>query len=125
MKDLQHSFRNSDEYSHDPEKCGHAGLKNIRVILFSIHSDDGNPSSVNIKQHCGRGSYALSWKPCQEDSSKLNLLDHRFRRRCSNLIPTESDSSPHAHTQAAKTYYKHQDSRIEKAQVQRQRLPQL
>ncbi|GKA45379.1 hypothetical protein Tco_0738175, partial [Tanacetum coccineum] len=72
-----------------------------------------------------RGSYALSWKPCQEDSSKLNLLDHRFRRRCSNLIPTESDSSPHAHTQAAKTYYKHQDSRIEKAQVQRQRLPQL
>ncbi|GKB34741.1 hypothetical protein Tco_0879683 [Tanacetum coccineum] len=27
---------------------------NIRVILFSIHSDDGNPSSVNIKQHCAR-----------------------------------------------------------------------
>ncbi|GJY96994.1 hypothetical protein Tco_0513904 [Tanacetum coccineum] len=25
---------------------------NIRVILFSIHSDDENPSSVNIKQHC-------------------------------------------------------------------------
>ncbi|GKB93884.1 hypothetical protein Tco_0980021, partial [Tanacetum coccineum] len=70
-------------------------------------------------------SYALSWKPCQEDSSKLNLPDNRFRRRCSNLIPAESDSSPHTHAQAAKTYYKHQDSRIEKAQVQRQRLPQL
>ncbi|GJT40816.1 hypothetical protein Tco_0940681 [Tanacetum coccineum] len=26
----------------------------IRVILFSIHSDDGNPSRVNIKQLCGR-----------------------------------------------------------------------
>ncbi|GJV56063.1 hypothetical protein Tco_1457068 [Tanacetum coccineum] len=26
---------------------------NIRVILFSIHSDDGNPFSVNIKQHYG------------------------------------------------------------------------
>ncbi|GKD13113.1 hypothetical protein Tco_1197520, partial [Tanacetum coccineum] len=25
---------------------------NIRVILFSIYSDDGNPSSVNVKQHC-------------------------------------------------------------------------
>ncbi|GJT39934.1 hypothetical protein Tco_0939799 [Tanacetum coccineum] len=25
---------------------------NIRVILFSIHNDDGNPSSVNIKQQC-------------------------------------------------------------------------
>ncbi|GJU60683.1 hypothetical protein Tco_1238449 [Tanacetum coccineum] len=37
---------------------------NIIVILFSIHSDDGNPSSVNIKQHYGR-----------------------FRRWCYNLIP--------------------------------------
>ncbi|GJR45720.1 hypothetical protein Tco_1313823 [Tanacetum coccineum] len=27
MKDLQHSFRNSDEYSHDQEKCEHAGSK--------------------------------------------------------------------------------------------------
>ncbi|GJY24079.1 hypothetical protein Tco_0397737 [Tanacetum coccineum] len=27
MKDLQHSFRNSDEYHHDPEKCEHAGPK--------------------------------------------------------------------------------------------------
>ncbi|GJT60082.1 hypothetical protein Tco_1003615 [Tanacetum coccineum] len=26
---------------------------NIRVILFSNHSDNGNPLSVNIKQHCG------------------------------------------------------------------------
>ncbi|GJZ28219.1 hypothetical protein Tco_0572866 [Tanacetum coccineum] len=28
----------------------------------------------------------------------------------------ELDSSPHAHTQTTKTYYKHQDSRIKKAQ---------
>ncbi|GJW59598.1 hypothetical protein Tco_0108933 [Tanacetum coccineum] len=32
------------------------------------------------------------------------------------LIPAESDSLPHAHAQATKTYYKHQDSRIKKAQ---------
>ncbi|GJZ51334.1 hypothetical protein Tco_0605849 [Tanacetum coccineum] len=60
------------------------------------------------------------------DSSKLNLPDHR-------LVLTEpkdsykdgdrdtsfqlkSDSLPHAHTQTTKTYYKHQDSRIMKAQ---------
>ncbi|GJU21401.1 zinc finger, CCHC-type containing protein [Tanacetum coccineum] len=30
--------------------------QNIRVILFSIHNDDGNPSSVIIKQHCGRST---------------------------------------------------------------------
>nr|GEV10242.1 retrovirus-related Pol polyprotein from transposon TNT 1-94 [Tanacetum cinerariifolium] len=32
------------------------------------------------------------------------------------LIPAESDSLPHAYTQTTKTYYKHQDSRIKKAQ---------
>ncbi|GJX71092.1 retrovirus-related pol polyprotein from transposon TNT 1-94 [Tanacetum coccineum] len=62
-----------------------AELENICVILFSIHSDDGNPSRANIKQ-------AL------------------------RLIPAESDSLPHAHAQTTNTYYKHQDSRIKKAQ---------
>ncbi|GJS10166.1 hypothetical protein Tco_0366962 [Tanacetum coccineum] len=47
---------------------------------------------------------------------KLNLPDHRYKRRCCSLIPAESNSLPHAHTQATKTYYKHQDSRIKKAQ---------
>ncbi|GJS05476.1 retrovirus-related pol polyprotein from transposon TNT 1-94 [Tanacetum coccineum] len=36
---------------------------------------------------------------------------------CASLIPAESDSLPHAHAQTIKTYYKHQDSRIKKAQV--------
>ncbi|GKD04815.1 hypothetical protein Tco_1179789, partial [Tanacetum coccineum] len=39
-----------------------------------------------------------------------------YKRRCCSLIPAESNSLPHAHTQATKTYYKHQDSRIKKAQ---------
>nr|GEW48581.1 integrase, catalytic region, zinc finger, CCHC-type, peptidase aspartic, catalytic [Tanacetum cinerariifolium] len=39
-----------------------------------------------------------------------------IRRRCSSLIPAGSDSLPHAHDQTTKTYYKHQDSRIMKAQ---------
>ncbi|GJS81370.1 hypothetical protein Tco_0747911 [Tanacetum coccineum] len=72
-----------------------------------------NPSRVNLKQLYGR-SYALSWKPCQEDS--LNLPDHRYKRRCCSLISAESNSLPHAHAQTTKTYYKHQDSRIKKAQ---------
>ncbi|GKD41361.1 hypothetical protein Tco_1261568 [Tanacetum coccineum] len=56
---------------------------------------------------CVRRSYALSWKPCQGHS--LNLSDH-------SLILAESDSLPHAHAQTTKTYYKHQDLRIKKAQ---------
>ncbi|GJX64140.1 hypothetical protein Tco_0298483 [Tanacetum coccineum] len=90
--------------SLDPKPISSKGsTNNIEVILLSIHSDDGNPSSVNIKQNCGRGSNTLSWKSCQGGSSKLNLPDHRFRRRCRNLIPAESNSQPRAHTQATKT----------------------
>nr|GEU45084.1 hypothetical protein [Tanacetum cinerariifolium] len=53
--------------------------RNIRLILFSIHIDDGNPCKAIIKQ--------------------------------------ESDSLPHAHSQALKTYIWHQDSRIKKERV--------
>ncbi|GJX53094.1 retrovirus-related pol polyprotein from transposon TNT 1-94 [Tanacetum coccineum] len=85
----------------------HVGRHGMRCLtpaeLENIQSDtlqyftvtDGNPSSVNIKQHCGR-----------------------FRRWSYGLIPTESYSLPHAHAQATKTYYKHQDSRIKKAKDQ-------
>ncbi|GJT17122.1 hypothetical protein Tco_0875828 [Tanacetum coccineum] len=52
---------------------------NIRVILFSIHIDDGNHSSVNIKQHYGR-----------------------YKHRCRSLVPAKLDSLPHAHAQAFK-----------------------
>ncbi|GJS26243.1 hypothetical protein Tco_0486863 [Tanacetum coccineum] len=43
-------------------------------------------------------------------------LETLYKRRCCSLIPTESDSLPHAHAQTTKTYYKHQDSRIKKDQ---------
>ncbi|GJR44672.1 hypothetical protein Tco_1312775 [Tanacetum coccineum] len=61
-------------------------------------------------------SYALSWKPCQGDS--LNLPDHRIHkdRDGDASFQLESDSLPHAHAQTTKTYYKHQDLRIMKAQ---------
>ncbi|GKA08375.1 hypothetical protein Tco_0687706 [Tanacetum coccineum] len=76
---------------------------------------NGNPSSVIIKQHCGR-SYALSWKPCQGDS--LNLPDHRIHKDGDGdaSFQLKSDSLPHAHAQTTKTFHKHQDLRIMKAQ---------
>ncbi|GJR61444.1 hypothetical protein Tco_1503606 [Tanacetum coccineum] len=66
-------------------------------------------------------SYALSWKPCQGDS--LNLPDHRIHKDGDGdaSFQLESDSLPHAHAQTTKTYYKHQDSRIMKAQECRQK----
>ncbi|GKA48528.1 hypothetical protein Tco_0741486 [Tanacetum coccineum] len=46
----------------------------------------------------------------------IHVDSQRFRRRCYNLIPAESYSLQDAHAQATKTYNKHQDSRIKKAQ---------
>ncbi|GJV12251.1 integrase, catalytic region, zinc finger, CCHC-type containing protein [Tanacetum coccineum] len=59
-----------------------------------------------------KGSYDLSWKPCQGDSSKLNQPDHK-----SVLMESEVQTTvlqPHSST--TKTYSKHQDLRIKKAQ---------
>nr|GEY00048.1 integrase, catalytic region, zinc finger, CCHC-type, peptidase aspartic, catalytic [Tanacetum cinerariifolium] len=44
--------------------------------ICHIVREDRNPAQANVKQALGRGSYALSWKPCQGDS--LNLPDHRY-----------------------------------------------
>ncbi|GJS80085.1 hypothetical protein Tco_0729966 [Tanacetum coccineum] len=66
--------------------------RTFRVILFSIHSDE-------------RKSF--------QSQPQIAL---RYKRRCCSLIPAEFDSLPHAHDQTTKTYYKHQESRIKKAQ---------
>ncbi|GJT86100.1 hypothetical protein Tco_1067817 [Tanacetum coccineum] len=67
-------------------------------------------------EHKGVRSYALSWKPYQGDS--LNLPDHRIHKDGDGdaLFQLKSNSLPHAHAQTTKTYYKHRDSRIMKAQ---------
>ncbi|GJV04915.1 retrovirus-related pol polyprotein from transposon TNT 1-94 [Tanacetum coccineum] len=41
----------------------------LRVILFSIYNDDGNSSSVNIKQHCVAGDGVASIKRRRRDQS--------------------------------------------------------
>ncbi|GJV79639.1 retrovirus-related pol polyprotein from transposon TNT 1-94 [Tanacetum coccineum] len=71
------------------------------------------PAELEI---CVRRSYALSWKPCQGDS--LNLPNHRIHKDGDGdaSFQLESNSLPHAHAQTTKTFYKHQDSRIMKAQ---------
>ncbi|GKB60337.1 hypothetical protein Tco_0916523 [Tanacetum coccineum] len=54
----------------------------------------------------------LAWLVLTEP--EVNPTKFGWRWRC--LIPAQSDSLPHAHAQTTKTYYKHQDSRIMKAQ---------
>ncbi|GKA31009.1 hypothetical protein Tco_0717314 [Tanacetum coccineum] len=88
--------------------------RTFRVILFSIHNDEWK--SFQCHHQTALRSYALSWKPCQGDS--LNLPDHRIHKDGDGdaLFHLKSDSLPHAYAQTTKTYYKHRDSRIMKAQ---------
>ncbi|GKB68199.1 hypothetical protein Tco_0929611 [Tanacetum coccineum] len=65
---------------------------NISVILFSIHYR--NPSRADIKQ-------SLRIHKDGDGDASFQL---------------KSDSLPHAHAHSTKTFYKHQDSRIMKAQ---------
>ncbi|GJV57199.1 hypothetical protein Tco_1458204 [Tanacetum coccineum] len=79
-----------------------------------------NPVQHSLTKHIHTLYHFIKEQVENGDSSKLNLPDHRLvlmePERWRHLIPAESDSLPHAHAQTTKTYYKHQDSRIKKAQ---------
>ncbi|GJZ11439.1 hypothetical protein Tco_0546198 [Tanacetum coccineum] len=81
---------------------------NSAALLHEVYNDMGK---LDLER-----PYALSWKPCQGDS--LNLPDHRIHKDGDGdaSFQLKSDSLPHAHAQTTKTFYKHQDSRIMKAQ---------
>ncbi|GJX64894.1 hypothetical protein Tco_0299237 [Tanacetum coccineum] len=98
-------------------------------LLFSpMYEEYFNAGNRSVSK-----SYALSDNSKQQDKQPTtnvqltlepiipplnnSVEDNMYKRRCCNLILEESDSLPHAHTQATKTYYKHPDSRIKKAQV--------
>ncbi|GJV17828.1 TraB domain-containing protein [Tanacetum coccineum] len=89
--------------------------KSPTAVLF-----DDDTGRISIRHFSFKrnpnGPYALSWKPCQGDS--LNLPDHRIHKDGDGdaSFQLKSDSLPHAHAQTTKTFYKHQDSRIMKAQ---------
>ncbi|GKC36150.1 hypothetical protein Tco_1048534 [Tanacetum coccineum] len=70
---------------------------------------------VNLIHLCLEDSYALTGNPVKEF---FNLLSHRIHKDGDGdaLFQLKTDSLPHAHAQTTKTYYKHRDSRIMKAQ---------
>ncbi|GJS73232.1 putative zinc finger, CCHC-type containing protein [Tanacetum coccineum] len=110
----RHSWHYSQVVNKSPTHYPCDSARTFRVILFSIHNDEWK--SFQCHHQTALRSYALSWKPCQGDS--LNLPDHRIHKDGDGdaLFQLKSDSLPHAHAQTTKTYYKHQDSRIMKAQ---------
>ncbi|GJS67596.1 hypothetical protein Tco_0682160 [Tanacetum coccineum] len=107
--------RSSQAVNKSPTHYPCDSARTFRVILFSIHNDEWKSFQCH-HQTALRRPYALSWKPCQGDS--LNLPDHRIHKDGDGdaSFQLKSDSLPHAHAQTTKTFYKHQDSRIMKAQ---------
>ncbi|GJT45612.1 retrovirus-related pol polyprotein from transposon TNT 1-94 [Tanacetum coccineum] len=83
------------------------------LLVFIIEEWKYLPSS--IKLHC-EDPYRMSWKPCQ--GRFFESTDHRIHKDGDGdaSFQLKSDSLPHAHAQTTKTFYKHQDSRIMKAQ---------
>ncbi|GKC61319.1 hypothetical protein Tco_1088917 [Tanacetum coccineum] len=100
----------------------HSSFSQKKLVSFvtKIHT-----TSIDFLTPIMRTASAAA-KPRQEDSSEFNLITTVFILineeswlYGGGSIPFQlkSDSLPHAHVQTTKTYYKHQDSSIKKAQV--------
>ncbi|GJV69639.1 hypothetical protein Tco_1485148 [Tanacetum coccineum] len=76
----------------------------FRVILFSIHNDEWKSFQCHHQTALWYNIYTVKRSYGTGDGDG------------DDLIPSESDSLRHAHAQTTKTFYKHQDSRIMKAQ---------
>nr|GEW35012.1 hypothetical protein [Tanacetum cinerariifolium] len=80
------------------------------VFQVDVNNDLSKPVTTHYLPKGKESTYAKPHHMIAPGSS-------RYKRRSCSLIPAESDSLPHAHAQTTKTYYKHQDSSIKKAQV--------
>ncbi|GJY37790.1 retrovirus-related pol polyprotein from transposon TNT 1-94 [Tanacetum coccineum] len=102
-----------------------AGTLNLSVAITSDH----NSSELRIHDHSNEPSSSkLVPKvvpPAYQDNNPRQEMELLFHYHITMLrlyggggIPFQlkSNSLPHAHAQTTKTYYKHQDSRIKKAQ---------
>nr|GEU62951.1 hypothetical protein [Tanacetum cinerariifolium] len=104
-----------------------------QVMWMRIHLKDYGFKYNKIQLYCdSQSAIAISYNPVQHSRTKhihtrYHFIKEQVKNDCNsnpndkgecthNLIPIESDSLPHAHAQTTKTYYKHQDSRIKKAQ---------
>ncbi|GJX12357.1 retrovirus-related pol polyprotein from transposon TNT 1-94 [Tanacetum coccineum] len=112
---------------------GTAGIRKDSGFELIAFSDADHAGCINTRKSTSGGIQFLGDKLVNRMSKKqdcttmssaeaelvlmeLEVNPTKSGLRWRYLIPAESDSLPHAHTQTTKTYYKHQDSRIKKAQ---------
>nr|GEU42977.1 retrovirus-related Pol polyprotein from transposon TNT 1-94 [Tanacetum cinerariifolium] len=82
-----------------------------QVMWMRTQLEDYGFNYNKIPLYCdSQSAIEISCNPMQHSNT-------RYKRQCCSLILVDSDLIPHDHAQTTKTYYKHQDSRIMKAQV--------
>ncbi|GJT82784.1 hypothetical protein Tco_1057126 [Tanacetum coccineum] len=86
------------------------------VPVESIHSPMLTLNVFNQRHHDNRKTYNTASATLISNVMIKKSVSMQYKRRCFSLIPAESNSLPHARAQTTKTYYKHQDLRIKKAQ---------
>ncbi|GJZ28217.1 retrovirus-related pol polyprotein from transposon TNT 1-94 [Tanacetum coccineum] len=95
-----------------------SNIRNTHTELSALRcSGNENKQGMKIKYICDRRSYAFERKPCRGDY--FESTDHRIHKDVRMVMPSfqlSPNSLLHAHASTTKTYYKHQDSRIMKAQ---------
>ncbi|GJS52395.1 retrovirus-related pol polyprotein from transposon TNT 1-94 [Tanacetum coccineum] len=94
--------------------------KSLPEGRYSVSSSDALETfrvSLCIPMTNGK-SFPLVYHKQELAGDSLNLPDHRIHKDgdCDASFQVKSNSLPHAHAQTTKTFYKHQDSRIMKAQ---------
>ncbi|GJU01611.1 hypothetical protein Tco_1111949 [Tanacetum coccineum] len=108
----------TNQYEYEQTLDVNSGTPNLSAAMTSdhnilelgIHDHNNKPSSLKLVPKVVPPADKTT-----TSRQELELLFHHHITMLS-LIHAESNSLPHAHTQATKTYYKHQDSRINKAQ---------
>ncbi|GJV40344.1 hypothetical protein Tco_1418784 [Tanacetum coccineum] len=93
--------------------------KSVRQNHIAKTSAFPNPTAKRVYHTTSVADHSLELSSERKGVPNIQsseVYKGRYKRRCCSLIPAKSDSLPHAHAQTTKTYYKHQDSRIKKAQ---------
>ncbi|GJY97239.1 hypothetical protein Tco_0514149 [Tanacetum coccineum] len=90
----------------------------IRKPVETRYNTNDSASPLGKETHNPKTVICANSSSLSAVNELITQSERLYKRRCCSLIPAESDSLPHAHAhaQTTKTYYKHQDSRIKKAQ---------
>ncbi|GKD02480.1 hypothetical protein Tco_1177454 [Tanacetum coccineum] len=96
----------------EPPHGSNTDITNLHECIQTLDLSAG--TSINVQEEQNLNLSAVKMEILSVSSSNNIVVgrssqNQRYKRRCCSLILAESDSSPYAHAQTTKTYYKYQD----------------